>query len=139
MGIYFPLISSKKRNTYTHTCICQYIQTPHPHPLALTLTLTLTLSHPQTLKRRKNHVVSDECLMKLWKCYYEGRIDIPAFLKAAGLRKIFSTSIKKINSHFSSLFCYLFIYLLKFCSDNKLTVKMATRLLISFLQTNQRK
>ncbi|CAF1390647.1 unnamed protein product [Rotaria sordida] len=39
-----------------------------------------------TPKRRKNNVISDECLMKLWQRYDEGRIDIPAFLKAAGLR-----------------------------------------------------
>ncbi len=39
-----------------------------------------------TPTRRKNEVRTDEYLMKLWQRYDEGRIDIPAFLKAAGLR-----------------------------------------------------
>ncbi|CAF3691775.1 unnamed protein product [Rotaria sp. Silwood1] len=39
-----------------------------------------------TPKRRKNNVIPDECLMKLWQRYDEGRIDIPAFSKAAELR-----------------------------------------------------
>ncbi|CAF3916162.1 unnamed protein product [Rotaria magnacalcarata] len=39
-----------------------------------------------TPKHRKNKVVTDECLMKLWKRYDNGRIDITSFLKAAGLR-----------------------------------------------------
>ncbi|CAF4143661.1 unnamed protein product [Adineta steineri] len=34
-------------------------------------------------KRRKNNVISDQCLNKLWQRYDEGRTDIPAFLKAA--------------------------------------------------------
>ncbi|CAF1154141.1 unnamed protein product [Didymodactylos carnosus] len=37
-------------------------------------------------KRRKNKVITDKCLMKLWQRYDDGRIDIPAFLKAAGMR-----------------------------------------------------
>ncbi|CAF1648627.1 unnamed protein product, partial [Didymodactylos carnosus] len=37
-------------------------------------------------KRRKNKVITDECLMKLWQRYDDGRIDIPAFLKVAGMR-----------------------------------------------------
>ncbi|CAF2008617.1 unnamed protein product [Rotaria magnacalcarata] len=37
-------------------------------------------------KRRKNKVTTDECLIKLWECYDEGLLDIPSFLKAAGLR-----------------------------------------------------
>ncbi|CAF4601163.1 unnamed protein product [Rotaria sp. Silwood1] len=39
-----------------------------------------------TPKRRQNNVTSDDYLMRLWQRYDEGRIDIPAFLKAAGLR-----------------------------------------------------
>ncbi|CAF4377227.1 unnamed protein product, partial [Rotaria sordida] len=39
-----------------------------------------------TPKRRKNKVITDECLIKLWQRYDEGRLDIPSFLKAAGLR-----------------------------------------------------
>ncbi|CAF3591414.1 unnamed protein product [Rotaria socialis] len=37
-------------------------------------------------KWRKNKVITDECLIKLWQRYDEGLLDIPAFLKAAGLR-----------------------------------------------------
>ncbi|CAF5078729.1 unnamed protein product [Rotaria magnacalcarata] len=37
-------------------------------------------------KRPKNKVVTDECLIKLWQRYDEGLLDIPSFLKAAGLR-----------------------------------------------------
>ncbi|CAF1197380.1 unnamed protein product [Didymodactylos carnosus] len=37
-------------------------------------------------KRRRNKVITEECLMKLWQHYDDGRIDIPAFLKAAGMR-----------------------------------------------------
>ncbi|CAF1649270.1 unnamed protein product [Didymodactylos carnosus] len=36
-------------------------------------------------KRRKNKIITDECLVKLWQRYDDGRIDIPAFLKAVGL------------------------------------------------------
>ncbi|CAF1374204.1 unnamed protein product, partial [Rotaria sordida] len=39
-----------------------------------------------TPKHRKNKVITDECLIKLWQRYDEGRLDIPSFLKAAGLR-----------------------------------------------------
>ncbi|CAF2879008.1 unnamed protein product [Rotaria sp. Silwood2] len=39
-----------------------------------------------TPKRRKNKVITYECLIKLWQRYDEGRLDIPSFLKAAGLR-----------------------------------------------------
>jgi len=39
-----------------------------------------------TPKRRKNNLISDECLMKLSNRYDEGRLDIPMFLKAAGMR-----------------------------------------------------
>ncbi|CAF1562887.1 unnamed protein product [Adineta ricciae] len=37
-------------------------------------------------KRRKNKVITDECFIKLWQRYDEGLLDIPSFLKAAGLR-----------------------------------------------------
>ncbi|CAF1563455.1 unnamed protein product, partial [Adineta ricciae] len=39
-----------------------------------------------TPKRRQNKLVTDECLMKLWERYDNGRIDITSFLNAAGLR-----------------------------------------------------
>ncbi|CAF5012564.1 unnamed protein product, partial [Rotaria sp. Silwood1] len=39
-----------------------------------------------TSKRRKDKVITDECLIKLCQRYDEGRLDIPSFLKAAGLR-----------------------------------------------------
>lgn len=39
-----------------------------------------------TPKRRKNNVISDVCLIKLWKHYGEGHIDLPTLLKAAGLK-----------------------------------------------------
>jgi hypothetical protein len=45
-----------------------------------------------TPKRRKNKVITDECLMKFSKRYDEGHINIPAFLKAAGLRYFQSPS-----------------------------------------------
>ncbi|CAF2126390.1 unnamed protein product [Rotaria magnacalcarata] len=37
-------------------------------------------------KRRKNKVITDEYLIRLWQRYDEGLLDIPSFLKAAGLR-----------------------------------------------------
>ncbi|CAF1647820.1 unnamed protein product [Rotaria magnacalcarata] len=37
-------------------------------------------------KRRKNKVITDEYLIKLWDFYDEGLLDIPSFLKAAELR-----------------------------------------------------
>ncbi|CAF0994985.1 unnamed protein product [Rotaria magnacalcarata] len=37
-------------------------------------------------KRRKNKVITDEYLIKLWQFYDEGLLDIPSFLKAAELR-----------------------------------------------------
>ncbi|CAF4068599.1 unnamed protein product [Rotaria magnacalcarata] len=37
-------------------------------------------------KRRKNKVMTEECLIKLWQRYDEGLLDIPSFLKAARLR-----------------------------------------------------
>ncbi|CAF4048161.1 unnamed protein product, partial [Didymodactylos carnosus] len=36
-------------------------------------------------KCRKNKIITDECLMKLWQRCDDGRIDISAFLKAAGM------------------------------------------------------
>jgi len=39
-----------------------------------------------TPKRRKTNLISDKCLMKLWNRYDEGRLHIPMFLKAAGMR-----------------------------------------------------
>ncbi|CAM4802910.1 unnamed protein product [Rotaria magnacalcarata] len=49
-------------------------------------------------KRRKNKVITDECLIKLWQCYDEGLLDVPSFLKAAGLR-IFQRPPKRTNSN----------------------------------------
>jgi hypothetical protein len=43
-------------------------------------------------KRRKNNVISDEYLIKLWKRYDKGRIDIPTFLKSARMRYFQSSS-----------------------------------------------
>ncbi|CAF4729720.1 unnamed protein product, partial [Rotaria socialis] len=37
-----------------------------------------------TPKRRKNKVITDECLIKLRQRYDEGRLNIPSFLKIAG-------------------------------------------------------
>ncbi|CAF1236699.1 unnamed protein product [Rotaria magnacalcarata] len=37
-------------------------------------------------KRPKSKVITDECLIKLWQRYDEGLLDIPSFLKAAGLK-----------------------------------------------------
>ena len=39
-----------------------------------------------TPKRRKNKVVTDKYWMKLWTRYDGDCIDIPSFLKTAGLR-----------------------------------------------------
>ncbi|CAF1027569.1 unnamed protein product [Rotaria sordida] len=39
-----------------------------------------------TSKHRKNKVTTDECLIKVWQRYDEGRLDISSFLKAAGFR-----------------------------------------------------
>ncbi|CAF0870950.1 unnamed protein product [Rotaria sordida] len=80
-----------------HNCMKKHVNSPHPNiyvaidlvqkeqALAWIVRLQDDLRVP-TPKHRKNNVISDECLMKLWKRYDEGRIDIPAFLKAAGLR-----------------------------------------------------
>ncbi|CAF4922103.1 unnamed protein product, partial [Rotaria magnacalcarata] len=37
-------------------------------------------------KRRKNKVITDDYLIKLWQYYDEGLLDIPSFFKAAELR-----------------------------------------------------
>ncbi|CAF1486332.1 unnamed protein product [Rotaria magnacalcarata] len=39
-----------------------------------------------TPKRRKNKIMTDECLIKLRQRYDEDRLDIPSFLKVAGPR-----------------------------------------------------
>ncbi|CAF4218772.1 unnamed protein product [Rotaria magnacalcarata] len=36
-------------------------------------------------KRHKNKVIADEYLIKLWQLYDEDLLDIPSFLKTAGL------------------------------------------------------
>ncbi|CAF3767293.1 unnamed protein product [Rotaria socialis] len=77
--------------------IIKHVNSPHPnifiaidllqkeHVIASIARVRDDVGAP-TPKRRKNKVVTDECLMKLWKRYDEGRIDIPSFRKAAGLR-----------------------------------------------------
>ncbi|CAF1606933.1 unnamed protein product, partial [Didymodactylos carnosus] len=47
-------------------------------------------------KRRKNKIITDEGLVKLWQRYDDGRMDIPNFLKAAVVEGFFS-SAKNIN------------------------------------------
>jgi hypothetical protein len=80
-----------------HSRMKKHVNSPHPNiyiaidllqkeqSLASIARIRDDMGAP-TLKRRKNKVITDECLMKLWKRYDEGRIDVPAFLKAAGLR-----------------------------------------------------
>ncbi|CAF0894833.1 unnamed protein product [Didymodactylos carnosus] len=53
-------------------------------------------------KRRKNKVITDECLMKLWQRYDDCRIDIPAFLKTAEMKLPSSPSEKSQTVHVSS-------------------------------------
>ncbi|CAF1410892.1 unnamed protein product [Rotaria sordida] len=80
-----------------HARMKKHVSSPHPNiyvaidllrngqSLASITRLRDDLRAP-TLKHRKNNVISDECLMKLWKHYDEGRIDMPTFLKTAGMR-----------------------------------------------------
>ncbi|CAF3924505.1 unnamed protein product [Rotaria magnacalcarata] len=69
-------------------------------------------------KRRKNKVITDECLIKLWQRYDEGFLEIPSFLKAAGLRYISKTtktlnidsSLFSVNGIFIEILFLLIIY-----------------------------
>ncbi|CAF1382091.1 unnamed protein product [Didymodactylos carnosus] len=80
-----------------HSRMKKHVSSPHPNiyiaidllqkeqSLASTARVRDGMGAPAP-KRRKNKVITDECLMKLWQRYDDGRIDIPAFLKAAGMR-----------------------------------------------------
>ncbi|CAF1470139.1 unnamed protein product, partial [Rotaria sordida] len=80
-----------------HSRLKKHVNAPHPNiyvaidllqeeqSLASISRLRDNMGAP-TPKRRKNKVITDECLIKLWQRYDEGRLDIPSFLKAAGLR-----------------------------------------------------
>ncbi|CAF3081582.1 unnamed protein product, partial [Rotaria sp. Silwood2] len=80
-----------------HSRVKKHVNSPHPNiyvaidllqkkqSLASITRLRGDLGAP-TPKRRKNNVISEECLMKLWKRYDESRIDMPTFLKAVGMR-----------------------------------------------------
>ncbi|CAF1155459.1 unnamed protein product [Rotaria sordida] len=80
-----------------HGRLKKHVNSPHPNiyraidllqkeqSLASIARLRDDLGAP-TPKRRKNNLISDECLMKLWNRYDEGRVDILMFLKAAGMR-----------------------------------------------------
>ena len=57
-------------------------------------------------KRRKNNMISEECSMKLWKRYDEGRIGMPTFLMAARIRYF------QEPSKSSSFLLFIRIYLL---------------------------
>jgi hypothetical protein len=62
-----------------------------------------------TSNHRKNKIITDECSMKLWQRYDEGRIGIPRLLKATGLRYFqYPSKSKTVIA-----LCYLYIYLLK--------------------------
>ncbi|CAF4342082.1 unnamed protein product [Rotaria sp. Silwood2] len=80
-----------------HSRLKKHVNAPHPNiyvaidllqkeqSLASISRLRDNIGAP-TPKRRKNKVITDECLIKLWQRYDDGRLDIPSFLKAAGLR-----------------------------------------------------
>ncbi|CAF3076742.1 unnamed protein product [Rotaria sp. Silwood2] len=80
-----------------HSRLKKHVNAPHPNiyvaigllqkkqSLASISRLRDNMGAPSP-KRRKNKVIIDECLIKLWQRYDEGRLDIPSFLKAAGPR-----------------------------------------------------
>ncbi|CAM4740257.1 unnamed protein product [Rotaria magnacalcarata] len=80
-----------------HSRMKKHVNSPHPNifiaidllqkeqALASIARIRDDMGAP-TPKRRQNKLVTDECLMKLWERYDNGRIDITSFLNAAGLR-----------------------------------------------------
>ncbi|CAF0913176.1 unnamed protein product [Didymodactylos carnosus] len=90
----------------------QYEQHPSINPISVNQLQSIDRNHEQSLaliarvrddmraptpKCRKNKVITDECLMKLWQRYDDGRIDIPAFLKAAEVLKAKSGNVLTVT------------------------------------------
>ncbi|CAF1398945.1 unnamed protein product [Didymodactylos carnosus] len=80
-----------------HSRIKKHVNAPHPYiyvfidilqkeqSLASLARLRDDTGAPAP-KRRKNKIITDECLMELWQRYDDGLIDIPSFLRAPGMR-----------------------------------------------------
>ncbi|CAM4766734.1 unnamed protein product [Rotaria magnacalcarata] len=90
--IHCPLIVSKMRNKQMSNILSMNVSDEQirksfrkEQSLASIARLRDDMGAPAP-KRRKNKVIIDEYLIKLWLFYDEGLLDIPSFLKAAGLR-----------------------------------------------------